>query len=227
METVTLRRITAIALVLFALLSFGFVLLAPELPDSRAAWPAALAASPTRAALSVHMFLWSQPAFAVAAVGLAAWLHPYSPRLAVTGGVLGALAAFMHIVPASWSLTQVSMAAFPQHYAGFGQLIEAQEASPHMVPYLLIGLGLVVAVLLLGIAHFRSRLPMRWAGPVLWTWLAVAFLGTGLFTWAPAASGALLLLGTGGLVAGLVRTGELSAPLARRGRAPRPAARPA
>ena len=120
-------------------------------------------------------------------------------------GAFGFLAAFMHIVPGSWSLTQVPMGAHPEHYAVYGQLIEAQEASPHMLPYFMLGLGMVVSVILLGIAHFRSRLPVRWAGPVLWAWVVVEFLGTGLFTWAPALSGALLVLGVGGLIAGLVR----------------------
>lgn len=210
METPTLRRITAVSLVVFAVLSFAFVLLAPELPDARADWPAAIGETPVRSALSVHMFIWSQPAFAIGTVGLAAWLRPWSPKLATVGGVLGVISAFMHIVPGSWSLTQISMAAHPEHYAIYGQLIEAQENSPQMLPYFILGLGMVVSVLLLGIAHFRSRLPMRWAGPVLWAWLVVEFLGTGLFTWAPALSGALLVLGIGGLVAGLIRTGQLS-----------------
>lgn len=205
METITQRRFTAVALALFAVASFAFVLLAPELPDNRAEWPAATAQAPLRSALSVHLFIWSQPAFAVGAVGLAAWLRPHSPKLATIGGAFGFLAAFMHIVPGSWSLTQVSMGAHPEHYAVYGQLIEAQEASPHMLPYFMLGLGMVVSVILLGIAHFRSRLPMRWAGPVLWAWVVVEFLGTGLFAWAPALSGALLVLGVGGLIAGLVR----------------------
>lgn len=97
------------------------------------------------------------------------------------------------------------MGAHPEHYAVYGQLIEAQEGSPHMLPYFMLGLGMVVSVILLGIAHFRSKLPMRWAGPVLWAWVVVEFLGTGLFAWAPALSGALLVLGMCGLIAGLVR----------------------
>lgn len=205
METLTKRRITAAALIIFAVASFAFVLLAPELPESRADWPAAMAESPLRSALSVHMFLWSQPFFAIGVVGLAAWLRPHSPKLAVAGGVLGFFAAFMHIVPGSWSLTQFAMAAHPEHAEVYGQLIEAQENSAHMLPYFIVGLFMVISVLLLGIAHFRSKLPMRWAGPVLWGWLIVEFGFTGMFTWAPALSGALLVIGISGLVIGLLR----------------------
>lgn len=196
---------TAIALALFAVLSFGFVLLAPELPADRADWLGAFAEAPGRAAASAHLFLWSQPVFAAACVGLALWLRPYSRKLAVTGGVLGVLSGFMHLVPGSWALTQLVMADDPANYEIYGRLISAQEQSPHMIPYFITGLGMVFAVLLLGIAHFRSRLPMRWAGPVLWAWLVVEFVGTGLFDWATPLSGALLLLGCGGLIAGLVQ----------------------
>lgn len=79
-----------------------------------------------------------------------------------------------------------------------------------MIPYFIAGLGMVFAVLLLGIAHFRSRLPRRWAGPVLGAWLIVEFVGTGLVEWAVPLSGALLLLGCGGLIAGLVQADEPS-----------------
>lgn len=205
-----MRRMTAIALALFAVLSFGFVLLAPELPADRADWPAATALTPGRTAVSTHLFLWSQPVFAAACVGLMLWLRPYSPKLAVTGGILGALSGFMHMVPGSWALTQLVMADDPANYEIYGRLIAAQESSPHMIPYFAFSLGMVIGVLLLGIAHFRSRLPMRWAGPVLWAWLVVEFVGTGLFAWAVPLSGALLLLGCGGLIAGLVQADQPS-----------------
>jgi len=39
---------------------------------------------------------------------------------------------------------------------------------------------------------------------VLWAWLVVEFVGTGFGSWAVPTSGALLLLGFGGLVAGLI-----------------------
>lgn len=206
MEHTTLRRLTAASLALFALLSFGFVLLAPEMPDDRSQWPAAAAASPVRAFTSAHLFLWSQPALAVGAVGLMLWLRPYSRKLATVGGVLAALGAFTHMVPGSWSLTTLMMGADPSGYDTYGRLLAAQEGSPHLIPYLMISLlGLVLGVMLLGVAHFRSRLPMRWAGPTLWAWLVVEFVGSNFSPWATPLSGVLLLLGVGGLVAGLLR----------------------
>ena len=203
--TRTHRIVTAISVAAFALLSFGFVVLQPELPDNRADWLAAFAAAPARAGAATHLFLWSQLAFAVAAVGLALWLRPHAPRLAVSGAVLAVLSAFAHTVPGAWAITQLVMAGDPAHQDTYGQLLVAQEQSSHMLPYFMLGLvGLVLGVLLLSIAHFRSRLPFRSAGPVLWAWLVVEFVGTSFGAWAVPTSGALLLLGFGGLVAGLL-----------------------
>ena len=203
--TRTLRIVTAISVAAFALLSFGFVILQPDLPDNRADWLVAFAAAPARAGAATHLFLWSQLAFAVAVVGLALWLRPRAPRLAATGAVLGVLGAFAHTVPGAWAITQLIMAGDPAHQDIHGQLLVAQVQSSHMVPYFLLGLaGMVLAVLLLSIAHFRSRLPFRWAGPVLWAWLVVEFVGTSFGSWAVPTSGALLLLGFGGLAAGLI-----------------------
>jgi len=203
--TKTLRIVTAWSVAAYALLSFGFVVLQPELPADRADWLVAFAAAPARAGAATHLFLWSQLALAIAAVGLAMWLRPRARRLAVAGGVLGVLGAFAHTIPGAWAITQLVMAQDPAHHDSFEQLLVKQEQSPHMIPYFLLGLaGLVLGVLLLSIAHFRSRLPFRWAGPALWAWLAVEFVGTSFGSWAGPTSGVLLLLGCGGLVAGLM-----------------------
>ena len=203
--TRTVRIITAISVAAFALLSFGFVVLQPDLPDDRADWLAAFAAAPARAGAAAHLFLWSQLALAVAAVGLGAWLRPRAPRLAVAGAVLGVLGAFAHTIPGGWTITQLVMAGEPANHDTYAQLLVAQEQSSHMAPYFLLGVaGLVLGILLLSIAHFCSRLPFRWAGPVLWAWLVVEFVGTSFGSWAVPTSGALLLLGFGGLVAGLI-----------------------
>ena len=203
--TRTLRIVTAISVAVFALLSFAFVVLQPDLPDNRADWLAAFAAAPARAGAATHLFLWSQLALAVAAVGLMLWLRPYAPRLALAGAVLCVLSAFAHTIPGAWAITQLVMAGDPAHQDIYGELLVAQEQSSHMLPYFALGLaGLVLGVLLLSIAHFRSRLPFRWAGPVLWVWLVVEFVGSSFGSWAVPTSGALLLLGFGGLVAGLL-----------------------
>ncbi|WP_189050210.1 hypothetical protein [Micromonospora sonchi] len=46
----------------------------------------------------------------------------------------------------------------------------------------------------------------RWVGPVLWVWLVVEFVGSGISPWATYLSGLLLLAGCGGLAAGLFAT---------------------
>lgn len=203
--TRTPRIVTATFVAAFAVLSFGFVVLQPDLPADRGELLVTFAAAPVRAGAATHLFLWSQLALAGAAVGLALWLHPRAPRLAVAGAALGVVGAFAHTVPGAWAITQLVMAGDPAHQDAYGQLLVAQEQSPHMIPYFLLGLvGMVLGVLLLSIAHFRARLPFRWAGPVVWVWLVVEFVGTNFGSWAVPTSGALLLLGFGGLAAGLV-----------------------
>lgn len=143
--------------------------LQPELPDDRAQWLATISDARAGASAAAQLFLWSQLPFAVAVVGLVAWLLPRFPRLTITGGVFGVLGAFGHTVAGGWTLTQVVMADEPAHRDAYSQLIAAQEQSALIVPFLMIGVvGTVVGMLLLSIAHFRSHVHPRWVGPVLW-----------------------------------------------------------
>ncbi len=200
-----LRFLVAACLLAFALLSVGFMALQPELPNDRAQWLATIADARASASAAAQMFLWSQLPFAVAVVGLAAWLRPRFPRLTIIGGVFGVLGAFGHTVAGAWTLTQVVMADEPAHRDAYSQLIAAQEQSPLIVSFLLLGVvGTVVGMLLLSIAHFRSHVHPRWVGPVLWVWLVVEFVGSGISPWATYLSGLLLLACCSGLAAGLL-----------------------
>ena len=202
-----LRLFLTVCLLAFALLSVGFMTLQPELPDDRAQWLTTIADARAAASAAAQMFLWSQLPFAVSVVGLVAWLRPRFPRLTIIGGVFGVLGAFGHTVAGSWTLTQIVMADEPTHRDAYSQLIAAQEQSALIVPFLVIGVvGTVVGILLLSIAHFRSRVHPRWVGPVLWVWLVVEFVGSGISPWATYLSGLLLLAGCGGLAAGLFAT---------------------
>lgn len=180
-----LRLTTAVCLASTALFSVLWTLTQPEFLADPAAQLASLAEAGPTAAVSALGFLVSQLPFAVGMAGLAAWLYPVSPRLAVTGGVFALIGAFGHAVIGGAMVLQLLMADVPEHRDAYAVLIGDMESSPLLIPFFAAGLiGTVLGIMLLSIAHFRSRREPRWVGPVLWAFVLVEFVGSSLSEWA-------------------------------------------
>lgn len=211
-----LRLTTAVCLASTALLSATWTLLEPEFLTDPAARLASLADAGPSATASALAFLLSQLPFAVGMVGLAVWLHPVSPRLAVTGGVLAVLGAFGHAVIGGVMLLQVLMAGKPAHREAYAALLEDLESWPALLPFFAAGLlGTVLGVVLLATAHFRSRQEPRWVGPVLWAFVVVEFVGTSLSAWATYLATLLFLVALGALALTLATQSAATSPPSR------------
>lgn len=211
--TRNLRILTAVSLTATAVLSLLWTLLEPDLPADYADRLASLADAGTAAELSGLFFVLAQLPFIVGVVGVAAWLHRSSPRLAVTGGTLGVLGGFGHAVFGGVMLAEVGMAGDATHREAAAALLEDVEALPVLLPFIAAGLlGTVLGLLLLSIALWRSRLEPRWAAPALWAFLVVEFVGSNLSSWAPYLAGPLYIaafVGIGARIAQRERTPEL------------------
>lgn len=208
-----LRILAAASLVATAALSLLWTLLAPEFHADPAAQLAGIADAGTPATLSALGFVVSQLPFAVGLVLLAAWLRPASPRLATTGGVLALLGAFGHTVVGGAMLLQPLMASTPTHRDAYAVLLGDMESWPPMLPFFASGLlGTVLGLLLLSIAHLRSRRSPRWVAPALWGFLVLEFVGSNLSEYATYLGGVLYLAALGGLAWGLVAAPAATAP---------------
>ncbi|WP_165821165.1 DUF4386 family protein [Nocardioides gansuensis] len=199
-----LRLTTAVCLVATAVLSVVWTLLEPGFLDDPADRLASLADAGPAVAISALAFIVSQLPFAVAMAGVAAWLRPASPRLATAGGVLAVLGAFGHTVIGGVMMLQLLMAESPEHRGAYAALVGDLESWPWLLPFFAAGLlGTVLGLLLLSIAHFRSRRGPRWVGPVVWVFLLVEFVGSGFSVWASDLAGVLYLAACVGLAAGV------------------------
>lgn len=187
-----LRILTAASLVATALLSALWTVLEPAVFVDPADRLAAIAEAGTAATVSGLMFALAQLPFAVGLVGLAWWLRSSSRRLAIAGAVLAVVGAFGHTVWAGVMLLQVVMADDTPNRAVHAAVLTEADASPVFLPFIIAGLaGIVLGVLLLSIALWRSSREPRWVAPALWAFLLVEFVGTSFSDWASYASGLL------------------------------------
>lgn len=201
------RILVAASLVATALMSAAFVLLAPEFVDDPAAQLEAIAAGGAAAKLSALGFALSQLPFLVGVAGLTVWLAPATPRLAVTGGVLAVLGGFGHAVFSGVVMVQVLMAETEPGSAAYARLMRDVESYALLIPFMAAGLlGTVLGVVLLGVAHFRSGQSPRWAGPALWGFVALEFVGTNLSDWAGYAAALLYVAALSAIAVGVVRS---------------------
>lgn len=192
-----LRILVAVCLIVTGLLAALWTLLAPEFSSNAEEFLRAIADGGTAAEVSAFGFAVSQLPFLVGVAGIAAWLYPASPKLAVIGGTLAVLGGFGHAVFGGAALTKVLMSTDPSAYAGLAGEVESFGL---LIPFMAAGLlGTVLGLILLGVAHFRSKAQPRWVGPVLWAFVVVEFAGTTLSEWAIYLSGLLYLAATGAL----------------------------
>lgn len=189
-----IRTLVAACLVATALLSAVFVLLQPELGNDPADQLAAIAAGGTGAKASAFGFALSQLPFAIAVAGLTVWLAPASPKIAVAGGTLAVLGGFGHAVFSGTMLTQVLMAGNEANRSAYAQLAGDIQSFPLVLPFMAAGLlGTVLGIVLLGVAHVRSKRSPRWIGPALWAFVLLEFLGSAISEWSSYAAAVLYL----------------------------------
>lgn len=194
----------------WALSAVGFavsLLLEPEGTDNTAALLRSLSSGGSGPALSFFAFSLAQLPFMVAVAGLAYWLHAATPRLALTGGVLAVLGGFGEAVYSGVEMSQTVMADDPTHIRIYARLIDDIQTAPVMVPFLAAGLlGTVLGVLVLGLAHLRSAAQPRWAGPLLWAWIVLVFVGESAGTrWAVYLSGLCMVVAFAALARSIAR----------------------
>ncbi|MGA8852397.1 MAG: hypothetical protein WB508_11845 [Aeromicrobium sp.] len=198
-----LRILVAVCLVATAVLSATWTLLAPEFSSDSEEFLRAVADGGTSARVSVFGFAVSQLPFLIGVAGVAAWLHPASPRLAVAGGALAVLGGFGHAVFSGAAMTQVLMSSDP---TGYADLAGSLESFGLLVPFMAAGLlGTVLGLILLGVAHFRSAATPRWVGPTLWAFVIVEFAGSGVSEWASYLAALLYLAALSALALGVAQ----------------------
>ncbi len=190
------RLLVAAGLAATALLTMLWVLTEPDLSGGYDDWLASIAEAGGRARLSAAAFVLAQPAFAVGMAGLARWLQP--SRLATVGGVLAVISGFGHSVYGGVMLSQTVMAADRANVSVYAGLMEDLQAAPTLIPFMAMGLlGMVLGILLLSIAWWRARAEPRWLAMLLWSFLLLEFLGSGLSHWAGYLAGLLYAVALG------------------------------
>lgn len=199
----TLRNLVAVCLVVTALLSVLSILLAPEFSSDAEEFLQAVAEGGAAARISAFAFALSQLPFLVGIAGVAAWLYSASPTFATIGGTLAILGGFGHSVFGGAALTRVLMSADPTAHA---DLAGDLESFGLLMPFMAAGLlGTVLGLILLGVAHFRSKATPRWLGPALWAFVIVEFAGTSVSAWATYLSGMLYIVAFSALALGVVQ----------------------
>ena len=206
-DTALFRRdAAALGLLLNAVLSAVSVMLAPAFPSGAADRLAAIDDGGTSAAASAALFVAAQLPLLAGLLGIAHILRDRAPVLSSVGGSLGIVGAFGHSVFGGISLAYVVMAAHPDDRAAYATLVDRIESTPIMV-FTLQGLaGTVLGMLLLSIGLFRSRLVPRWMPVVVWLFIVVEFVGTGLSDSASYLSAVLVVLAFGAIAREIHRT---------------------
>jgi hypothetical protein len=192
-------RAVAVSLVATGVLSLGSVALQPELAGSGAEQLAAIDDAGPRAAASLALFAVAQLFAAPGLVGVAHLMRGKARRLATAVAVLGVMGAFGHTAMCGANLVAVSMAGDRAHRAQLGAALDDFLASPAMT-FAAVGLlGTVLAILLLAVGLWRTRLSARWVPWTLVLFLVLEFAASNVVGWASVVSGCLFLAAMGAL----------------------------
>jgi hypothetical protein len=201
-DTANLRRITAAGgLVLAAVLSVVWTALQPPFPAGYADRLAAVDRAGTSAAVSAALFVVSQLPMLAAVFGIGQLARSRAPVAANLGVGLSVLGVFGHAVFGGVSLVTVVMAGDVGNREVYGQLLAQVESSPVMAFAALGLVGTVLGTLVLSIALWRSRVVGRWVPALLWAFLLLEFVGSGLGDYAGYAGGICYLIAFGMLAA--------------------------
>jgi hypothetical protein len=193
-----------LGLVLAPVLAALSVVLQPDLGGTASDRLAAM--DSTRAAVSAAAFLADQLPMLVATLAIGRLLIPTAPRLSSWGTGLGVVGCLGHTAFGGLSLVLVMMGRDAAHRDVYAGLVDEVFSSPIMLVSIAGLAGTVLGLLLLGIGIFRSRTGPVWAGPAIWAFLLVEFVGSNLSPQASYLS--VLLLGAAfwALVPSLVST---------------------
>ncbi|TXL56606.1 DUF4386 family protein [Aeromicrobium terrae] len=206
-DTALFRRdVAALGLLLNAVLSAVSVMLAPAFPSGAAARLTAIDDGGAAAATSAALFVAAQLPLVAGVLGIAHLLRERSPALSNLGGSLGIVGTFGHAVFGGISLTYVVMASHPDDRAQYATLVDRIESTPIMLFAMLGLVGTVLGMLLLSIALFRTRVVPRWMPVVVWLFIVVEFVGTGLSDSASYLSAVLVVLAFGAIAREIHRT---------------------
>ena len=215
-STRTIRTTSALGLVLAAIMSVAWTVLAPPFPDGYAARLVAIDEGGTSALVSAALFAASQLPMLVAVLAIGRLAASRAPRLARAGVVLAVLGAFGHAVFGGVSLATVVMARDAANRDVHAAVLEAVEGEPAIMLFAAAGLlGTVLGLLVLAIALWRSRAVARWIPALLGVFLVVEFVGSNLSDFAPYASGVCLLVAFGALAVAVQRADEPGHPVDR------------
>ncbi|WP_167140461.1 hypothetical protein [Diaminobutyricimonas sp. TR449] len=206
-STALFRRATvAASLLLTAALSALWVLLVPPFPATTLAQLQQIEAGGDVAVLSATAFLVAQLPFIVAAIGVTQLIGQKSPMIAAIGGTLAVIGGFGHAAYAGFQLAVVTMASDVADHDVYARLLDGEL--PAIVDVLAVGgtVGTVLGLILLGVGLLRARVGVRWIPYVLWAFVVVEFVGTGLTQWAAYASAVLYLAALGALAMAVWRS---------------------
>jgi hypothetical protein len=188
------RNVAAAGLVASSVLLTVSVVLQPDLNGDPSTMLGRLDAAGWQAVVSAAGFAVGQLPFVAAALGIAHLLRDRAPRLGNVGAALSVIGAFGHAVFGGISLMYVAMSHDEPNRAAYAGLIHDLNASPIML-FSVLGLaGFVIGLLLLSIGLFRGHVGPRWAGPAIWAFLVVEFVGGSLSPHASYLSSTILLV---------------------------------
>jgi hypothetical protein len=178
------RAATVIGLVAAVLTSAVWTLLEPAFPSDQVERLAAIDDGGTAAAVSAAFFPISQVFMLAAVLGIGHLIRRGAPVLSNLGTSLAVLGVLGHCVFAGSALMSVTMAADAANREVYAEVVGDFESSP-MIAFAAVGLlGTVLGLLLLSIGLFRSRVVPRWVPAMLWLFLVVEFVGSGLSEYA-------------------------------------------
>lgn len=194
-DTTSLRRdAVVVSLVLAPVLMLASSALQPPFVADHAERLREVDAAGAAAWVSNSLFIATQVPMLVAFLGLARLLRDRTPRLAVAAGILGVLATFGETVMGGTGLVYLTMASDSANRELFAGVWQDMESSPVMV-YGLLGFGgTALTLILLAIGLLRSRIVPRWVPVLMWSFLVLELVGSGLSAYASYA--AVLCLGT-------------------------------
>ncbi len=199
-DTATFRR-TAVGLSLFAavITSAIWTLTMPEFPADQAERLAAIDEAGSSGTVSAVFFCVSQLFWLGAVLGIAHLIRRGSPALSSIGGAVAVVGTLAHAIFGGVNLITLGMAQDTANRDLYAELIEDFESSP-MIGFAIAGLlGTVLGLLLLSVGLFRSRVVPRWIPVLLWAFLVVEFVGTGLSDYASYVSAIALAFAFGAL----------------------------